>query len=76
MRLILFRFHAFAEEERMFLRSVQFREDDIVLLRPCDSHAFTEEESWVGRSRRGEVPVCNRYGVKASLWLPRCWRLD
>ncbi|CDJ52087.1 hypothetical protein EBH_0002750 [Eimeria brunetti] len=30
----------------MFLRSVQFREDDIVLLRPCDSQAFTEEESW------------------------------
>lgn len=34
------------EEERMFLRSVQFREDDIVLLRPADSHAFSEEESW------------------------------
>ncbi|CDJ69231.1 ATP-dependent helicase, putative [Eimeria necatrix] len=34
------------QEERMFLRSVQFREDDIVLLRPADPHAFTEEESW------------------------------
>ncbi|OEH80360.1 putative ATP-dependent helicase [Cyclospora cayetanensis] len=35
-----------AEEERIFLRSVQFREDDIVLLRPADTHTFTEEESW------------------------------
>ncbi|XP_026191757.1 uncharacterized protein LOC34622030 [Cyclospora cayetanensis] len=34
------------EEERIFLRSVQFREDDIVLLRPADTHTFTEEESW------------------------------
>ncbi|KAL8448584.1 hypothetical protein Emag_003899 [Eimeria magna] len=34
------------EEERIFLRGVQFREDDIVLLRPADSHSFTEEESW------------------------------
>lgn len=33
----------------MFFGSVQFREDDIVLLRPADSHAFTEEESWVRR---------------------------
>ena len=34
----------------MFLRSVQFREEDIVLLRPADAHTFTEEESWVGLS--------------------------
>lgn len=41
----------------MFLRSVQFREDDIVLLRPCDSQAFTEGESWVGTSVLYKVPV-------------------
>lgn len=31
---------------------MQFREDDIVLLRPTDSHTFTEEQSWV-RLRAG-----------------------
>lgn len=43
----IFSFSTFLrEEERIFLRSVQFREDDIVLLRPTDSHTFTEEQSW------------------------------
>ncbi|KAL8453752.1 hypothetical protein Emed_000693 [Eimeria media] len=43
----IFSFSTFLrEEERIFLRGVQFREDDIVLLRPADSHSFTEEESW------------------------------
>lgn len=60
----------------MFLRSVQFREDDIVLLRPADPHAFTEEESWVGGLQVASVLILSGISVISfsSLHSPAgCW---
>lgn len=60
----------------MFLRSVQFREDDIVLLRPADPHAFTEEESWVGGLQEASVLILSGISVVSfsSLHAPAgCW---